>query len=230
MFDIKNTNTCQNCLVRSHLFSFLKKEDLHLVNSNRNEITFKKGEVILKQGIPMSHIIFVKSGFVKIYMEGVGNKNLILSITKSGNYINGPSLYYDNISHYSVSALTEVETCFINTNTFKELVKRNYQFMEAFLHEFNKRAITTFYTYLTMTQKKMYGRMSSGLIYLSEVYGNSRFDVLLTKKEIGELTNMTKESVIRTLKNFEDENIINCTNGTIEILNMKKLEEISKKG
>jgi len=229
MFENKSIH-CNACLTRSHLFNLLSSDELERVNLVRNEIKFKKGEVILKQGTPMPHIIFVKTGYVKIYIEGEKSNNLIVAISKSGRYINGPGLFYDNISHYTATALTDVDTCFIDADIFKEFVKTNNLFLEAYLKEFSRRAILTFHTFKAMTQKKMYGRIADGLIYLAETFESIKFEALLNKKEIGELTNMTKESVIRTLKSLEDEGIICITDKEIEIVDIEKLKKISEKG
>jgi len=221
---------CINCKVKSHIFNCLTNEELERINITRSEIKYKKGEVILKQGTPMPNIIFIKSGYVKIFMEGGDNHNLILAISKEGRYINGPGLFYDNISHYTATALTEVETCYIDAELFKNLVKTNSLFLESYLKEFSRRSILTFDTFLTVTKKKMYGRLADGLIYLSETYNAQKFEALLSKKEIGELTNMTKESVIRNLKYFEDEGIIKMNGGIFEIIQLEKLKKISQTG
>jgi len=227
---VEKMEHCINCKVKSHIFNCLTNEELERINITRSEIKYKKGEVILKQGTPMPNIIFIKSGYVKIFMEGGDNHNLILAISKEGRYINGPGLFYDNISHYTATALTEVETCYIDAELFKNLVKTNSVFLESYLKEFSRRSILTFDTFLTVTKKKMYGRLADGLIYLSETYNAQKFEALLSKKEIGELTNMTKESVIRNLKYFEDEGIIKMNDGIFEIIQLEKLKKISQTG
>jgi len=220
---------CKDCDIKSHFFKYLKNEQVDIVDLNKIEISFKAGEIIMKQGTPITQVVFIKSGYGKVYMEG-NNKDLILGITIPGRYINGPGLYYDNISHYTVSSLTNVETCFIDAIVFKNFVKTNIDFANAFLREFCRRSISTFDAFYGFTQKKMYGRLAMGILYLSEVFASLKFDVLLSKKELGELTNMTKESVIRTLNQLEKEGIIIFENGTLEIKDMDRLKKISQKG
>jgi CRP/FNR family transcriptional regulator len=72
--------------------------------------------------------------------------------------------------------------------------------------------------------------MVGAIIYLSKVYDSTQFELLLSKKEMSDLTGMTKESATRILNDFVDEGIITLESGFLIIINSKKLEEISMHG
>ena len=70
----------------------------------------------------------------------------------------------------------------------------------------------------------MHGRLADVLIYLSEKIYNSRiFDLTITRQEIGEMSNMTKESATRILKEFEQAGIIKLETKHIELTDYDKL-------
>ena len=73
----------------------------------------------------------------------------------------------------------------------------------------------------------MNGRIADGLIYLSKIFGNDEFEMILSKKEFGDMTSMTRESAIRILHQFKEENIIEANGSKIKILNKQKLINIS---
>ena len=54
--------------------------------------------------------------------------------------------------------------------------------------------------------------------------------MLLSRQELGELTNMAKESVVRILGELEHEKIIQATPRSVKILDRDKLRIISEKG
>ena len=84
---------------------------------------------------------------------------------------------------------------------------------------------------VSLAQKKMPGRLAEALIYFSdEIFRSDEFEVLLTRQEIGELTNMAKESVVRILKEFSDSGIIEYNSSRIKIIDKQKLNLILKKG
>jgi hypothetical protein len=54
--------------------------------------------------------------------------------------------------------------------------------------------------------------------------------MLLSRQELGELSGMAKESVVRILKDFNEDKIINDKCPHIKILNKEKLKMISNMG
>src|SRR6056297_3422794 len=105
---------CQTCCLTQSIFKGLPADDLARLNENRHEVEFNKGEIMFKQGTALTHIACILKGMIKIYIEGLNKKNLLIRIAHEGAIIGGSGLYVDFIHHYSVAALTEVKTCFID--------------------------------------------------------------------------------------------------------------------
>jgi CRP/FNR family transcriptional regulator len=227
----ENISTCADCTEGWHNFKVLSKEQLELVESSRYEASFNPGEVILKQNTPASNAVFLRSGMAKIYMEGQGNRKLIISIAKPGKLIVGPGIYTDTKHTFSVSALTECTACFMNTEVIKSLVKVNNIFAEGLLEEVSHKAQYNMNRLLSMTQKKMPGRVAEVLLYLADkVYLSDEFKSVLSRQELAELAGMAKESIVRILKDFSDEGIICSDCPDIKILDKEKLKMISING
>jgi len=204
---------------------------LQLVNENRYEAAFKPGEIMIKQGSPASNALFLSSGMAKNYIEGLSGKNLIMSILLPGRLIIGPGAYVNSRYTYSVSALTRVQACFISFEIFKSLVKVNGDFAESLLEDISEKALRSHVRMVNLTQKKMHGRLAEVLVYFAdEIYGSDEFDMLLSRQELGEMTNMAKESVVRILKELQNSGIIVTSASRIKILEKEKLKEISEKG
>ncbi len=227
----ENNIFCKNCLCGWHNFKNLTDEQLDIVDSNRFQVSFKAGEIIFKQGSPTSNAVFLSLGLAKIYIEGYDEKNILLSIVKPGSLIAGPGTYIDNRHHYSLAALTKVNACFVDMSIIKKMVHENSMFAEDYLVDISKKSLSTFQKLLTFSQKKMHGRLAEGLIHLADdIFDNDKFNCRLTRKELGEFTGMTKESVVRLLKEFNDEDIIRLQDHSIEILNKQKLKKIMISG
>lgn len=113
----------------------------------------------------------------------------------------------------------------------KEFVRVNGKFAEGLIKDISHKSQNTFGKLLDLTQKKMHGRLSDGLLYLSEeLFKANRFECIITRQEIGELTNMTKESVVRILTEFQKDGIVKVEGSYIEILDKKRLKQISLSG
>ena len=224
-------SSCETCTRRWKNFQHLTQEELDLVNDNRYEATFKPGETIIKQGSPTSNALFMASGMAKSYIEGLNGKNFILSIALPGRLILGPGAYVDSRHTYTVAAITAVQACFINFDVFKQLVRTNGAFAESLLEDISTKSLGTLNRMVSLSQKKMHGRLADALLYFSDVVFNTdEYEMILSRQELGEMTNMAKECVVRILKELEDSGVIYSDSSKIKILNREKLIQISVKG
>ena len=225
------TQNCVTCTWGWKNFSHLSKKELLFLNENRYEAHFKPGEIIIKQGSPASNAVFLSSGMAKVYMEGIGGKNFLMSIAKPGRLIMGPGAYTDSRHTYTVSSITAVNACFISFEVFRHLVKTNSEFAESLIRDISEKSLRTHRRMVNLTHKKMPGRLAETLLYFSnEVFNSDEFEMILTRQEIGEMSNMAKESVVRILKDFEESGIIQADSSRIKIVDKKKLGSISELG
>ncbi|MDX9947840.1 MAG: helix-turn-helix domain-containing protein, partial [Bacteroidales bacterium] len=69
------------------------------------------------------------------------------------------------------------------------------------------------------------------LLYLmKDIFKSRVYDIPVSRKEIADYIGMSTANVIRTLSDFKRDGIIRTTGKTIEILDIDKLEIISKRG
>jgi CRP-like cAMP-binding protein len=225
---IKN---CENCTSRWKNFKHLTQRELQMVNENRYEATFKPGEVMLKQGSPTSNALFMATGMAKTYIEGINGKNFIMGIALPGRLIMGPGAYVNSRHTYSVAAITSVQACFISFDIFKKLVRVNGAFAEGLLEDISAKSLKTHTRMVNLAQKRMSGRLAEVLLYFSdEVFKKDEYEMILSRQELGEMTSMAKECVVRILKELEDSGVIYSDSSQIKILDKKKLIQISEKG
>jgi len=224
-------SSCETCTRRWNNFQHLTKEELNLVNENRYEATFKPGEIILKQGSPASNALFIATGMAKTYIEGLNGKNFIISIALPGRLILGPGAYVDSRHTYTVAAITTVQACFINFEVFKQIVRINGAFAEGLLEDISAKSLGSLTRMVNLSQKKMHGRLADALLYFSDVvFKNDEYEMILSRQELGEMTNMAKECVVRILKELEDSGVIYSDSSKIKIIDRENLIQISVKG
>jgi CRP/FNR family transcriptional regulator len=73
--------------------------------------------------------------------------------------------------------------------------------------------------------------MADILLCLSQrIFKSNEFNLPLSRNDLGELTSMSTESVIRIMKDFKDDGLINVSGKNIEILNFDKMMKISEVG
>lgn len=225
-----NKNYCE-CMTNSPLFSVLTKDEAALVLTNKTTIKFRKGEIIRKQGTQLTHVVSLDTGLVKVYLEGNDNQNTIIRIVKPTNFIGGPGIYFDQLHHYSISAITESTICLIDVTIFKSLIESNKNFAQLFLKDFSRNILAVYNRLAYLTQKQMPGRMADTLFYLfNEVFESNVFPLEITKQDIADLSGMSKDSAIKILREFHKEEIIRMSDHQIELVEPNILKRISKTG
>jgi CRP/FNR family transcriptional regulator, polysaccharide utilization system transcription regulator len=231
MFSERLINSCENCMVSWKNFKNLSKNEIRLVNENRYEATFKPGEIILKQGSPATSAVFLATGMAKIYIEGLDGKNFILGIALPAQLIVGPGVHIHARHSYSVSALSVVHACFISFEIINQLIKQNAAFASGMIEDLSIKSYAVHNKLVSLAQKKMPGRLAEAILFFSDdVYKSDVFDIILSRQEIGEFTNMAKESVVRILKELESSGVIKSECSKIQILDKEKLKLISERG
>jgi CRP-like cAMP-binding protein len=231
MFSERLINSCENCMVSWKNFKNLSKSEIRLVNENRYEATFKPGEIILKQGSPASSAVFLAKGMAKIYIEGIDGKNFILGIAMPSRLIIGPGVHVNARHSYSVSALTVVQACFISFEIINQLIRQNAAFASGMIEDLSVKSFALHNKLVSLTQKKMPGRLAEAILFFAdEVYKTDVFDMILSRQELGELTNMAKESVTRIMKELETSGVVKSDCSKIQIIDREKLKLISERG
>ena len=225
---ISSCETCNRCWAN---FRGLSAGELELVNKNRYEASFNPSEIIIKQGSPSSNAIFLTSGLAKVYMEGYSGKNLIINLAEHSTLLAGPGVHVNSRYCYSVAAITHVQACFISFDVIRSVISGNLGFAIGFIRDLSGKAFRMHQKILNLTQKKMHGRLAEALLYFAdEVFHSDDYEMLLTRQEIGEMTNMAKESVVRIMGELENEKIIRAMPRQVKILDKEKLRVISEKG
>ena len=221
---------CKHCFKKSPLFSLLSEQELDTLNNARMEVNFKKGEIVYKQGSPLTHLVILNKGLGKIFFEGLKGSNLILTYAKKYDLNGGIGVFLDYRHHSSMMAVTDCNACFIDIHVFKSVMKGNSEFLDGYLKGRSARILHTYEQFSILTQKNIEGRMADSLLYLYDHIFDKQPIEHITKKDLGELTAMTLESSIRVLKAFQDEDLIEVIDQKFHILNKKGLEKIALHG
>lgn len=231
MKDFHNGFTCSDCMQKCSLFKALTKDELEEVYEHRYDTTFRAGEIIAKQGSPISNIVSLSAGLAKLVLETPGKPDILLTVVQPTTLITSPGMFLDNRYHFSIVSITETKSCFISMTIIRQLFERNQEFARRFHRSIGERSIMLYNRFRNIIHKNMAGRIADSILFLyKEIYGELNFKIDLSRSELAEYSNMTKESVSRILKEFKDEGIFDLTNEQASILNLDRLEQIAKNG
>ena len=222
---------CAQCAAKSPLFKLLNPEELDIINRNRHEVTYNSGEMIFKQGAPLTHVLSFNQGLAKMQVEGADGARIILRLVKPVEFICGMGLFSDNLNQFTLRAMQRSSVCFIDKQNFKEILKNNTAFMMAFLRHIESFQAWTLQKLINLNQKHSGGRIAESLLYLAnEVYGADAFESHLSTSELSELSGISKESAFKVLNDLSHQGIVSREGSRFAIRNKVLLEKVSRNG
>lgn len=231
MRELENLNNCKSCIYNKLLFGGLSDVELDFLTKKKQELEFKKGEIISKEGAPITSFLYLKEGLVKLYKESPGYKSQIISIAKPLDFISLLSIFSNSTYKYSVSALEDTVVCSIQLDAFKDVILNNGKFGFEILAKMSKVYDDILEARFEINRKHLRGRIAFILLYFSNhIYHSDEFELPISRREIAELIEMTTENVIRILSEFRKDNILKIEGKRISLLDPERIENICKLG
>ncbi len=223
-------NECINCSVKSKAAQKLKDMETDALSFNCALTSFKKGDVLIKQGMLSTNVVYLRSGLTKLHIEGPYGDQIV-RIVKAPGYLGLPTTFGDKINQYSITAIDEVEACFIDITTFRKLLYSNPDFSYEIIIDICRNELEIYNRCVNRSQKQLRGKIADVILEMSgPIYDSDSFTLPISQEEFGNLIDSSRESVSRIFAEFEKDKIISVSGKKIEIKNRESLLMISAKG
>jgi CRP-like cAMP-binding protein len=217
------------CLIPT--YGVLTEQQIALINENSHFIKHKKGETLFMQDRPVSHIIFIKKGLIKLFKRIDEKSEIILDILPSDQFIGLSSIFYENLYPYSASALQEGELIYVNSNVFRDILAENGEYSVQIMTLLSSKVVFFIDRMITLTKKQIPGRIAEMLLHFSKnIYKNKVITLPLSRQEIADLVQSSKETVSRTLTEFKSDRIIELDERKVTLKSLDLLEILNKIG
>lgn len=225
-----NKTDCMGCYARSRCFIQRTKKAEKFYKAVKSQVSYKRGETIIKEGMPVANILYIIEGLVKVYIESP-DKNIIIKILNSDDFIGLTALFGDDTYYFSASALKETRICSIGGQDIKDLTTQCCEFSRELSNWYCKNYNIMLTKCLNLGLRQINGKLANTLLYLNRSeFRNADIFSYITRKDLAELSGMSMESVVRILSEFSDEKIIEIKGKRIEIKDLERLKIINQKG
>lgn len=223
-------SNCKNCPFNSKAAAMLSDCSFEQLSANHLVLKFKKGDTIIKQGMYSTNVVFLRTGLSKIHLAGPYHEQIV-KLVKAPTYLGLPTTFGDKINQYSVTAVSDVEVCFIDVEVFQTILNENREFSHEIILELCRNELESFRRCANRTQKLIRGNMADALLEFSDrIFMSDTFILPLSQADLANLVDTSRESVSRVLTEFDKDEIIKVNGKQIEILNKKSLKLISQNG
>ncbi|HRQ41522.1 MAG TPA: Crp/Fnr family transcriptional regulator [Chloroflexota bacterium] len=188
------------------------------------ERPFAQGDIIFRQGDPGRVLYLVKSGQVRIFINGLdGTETSVILLGRPGN-IFGELAIIDGLPRSATAVAMEATILLtISREAFRDHMRQNPQLALNFMQELSSKVRHNTRNIDTLTTMPVPQRLARQLMEMAQNYGQAGADGVfinstLTQGQLATLIGATRESTNKALRDFRERQWILMANGRITIL------------
>jgi len=205
----------------------LSESEKELLVNHKTEVIYQPGECIVKRGMLVNNVLYLNEGLVKLEFIN-DQKPTTVALINSHAFIGIVCCFAFEKFDFTVTALEETKVSFIEIEVFRKLIESNGAFALSLIQHMSGVSNGLLHRLTSIYQKNIDGVLSMLLLEFHKIYGSVSFKIPMSRVEIAKMLGYSKESVINTLSKFNKEGIIKVKDRNIEILDLKKLQQIKK--
>ena len=229
-------NCCDNCrkdvcTKKVPIFTVLNSCELIDVLEKIVHKNFKKNEIIFLEGGVAKTLYFINEGRIKLYKYTRDGKEQIMHILSEGDFFGELNLLKESKYGFNAKAIENCKICTLTNDNFKEILLGKPEIAIKILEVMGERLSRIENLAQNLATNDMDARMTYLLLELSQKYGRKKYnniniDLPINREDMASYIGVTRETISRKLKKFEEEGLIKIV-GTkkIVILDKEKLSE-----
>jgi CRP/FNR family transcriptional regulator len=220
--------TCQTCTGRQNsLLNHFCSDELDHLNSHRTCNYYKKQQAVFLEGSFPRGVFCINQGMVKIFKRGDEGKEQIIHIAKSGEMVGFRAMFTEEPYKVGAEALEESNICFISREDFLNLMDVNPVLRNGIIKELSKELADRADFITNMAQKSVRERLAFAMLILMDVFDPKPIN--LSREDLANFVGTATETLIRLLKDFKEERIIEVQTRKIFVLDRQRLLQIAGK-
>jgi CRP-like cAMP-binding protein len=200
------------------------------INLHKQNLKFKKGEVIFREGDPVTGIYFVYSGTAKVYKKWGDDKELIIRFAADGSILGHRGLGSKMIYAVSAMAIEPLVLCFVDIKFFEASLKTNTSLSYKLMVQFAEELDISERKMRDLAHMPVKGRLAQALLSLEEQFGLNKdgcINLELSRQDLAAFSASTYETVFRVIIDLTKENLVAVTGKQIRIIDRKKLAQLT---
>jgi len=220
-------NCCNNCrgelcASKVPIFENLNDEELLEIVKTINHKEYIKGDIIFTEGNVANTLYFINEGKIKLYKYTKDGKEQILHILSEGDFFGELDLIKPSEYGFNSKAIISSKICTLTKDEMKDIMMRNPVIGIKVLETVGERLSKVENLVQNLATNDVDSRMAYLLTNLIEEYGESiekniSIKLPLSREDMASFIGVTRETISRKLKKFEDENLIKIV-GTKNII------------
>jgi len=212
------------------LFAHLPVEIQARLRSVMHVQTFESGESVFHQGTPATAIYVVMRGRVKVARVTPDGYESILCVRQAGEYFCPVPVLDGNAQLGTAIAMTETTVLWVECETFHALCRECPQLLSSVQGDCLAEVRYLLNRLETFAFRNIRERLAITLldeVRHQRVDENDPIELSMIQQELAGLVGASRESVSRSLKQLERDEIVELHRGKVRILDLEKLRKIT---
>lgn len=216
---------CEHCTGRREgLFSNLLQTEADELNHRKSCQVYKKHQAVFLEGSYPRGVYCVNHGKVKIYAIGDEGKEQIIHIAREGEVIGFRAMFSGDPYKVSAATLEDARICFVSKEDFLAMIDNNASLRNVVMKELSKELSDRAQFITNLAQKHVRERVAFSLLLLQKIYGEEPIN--LSREDMANFVGTATETLIRLLKEFREEGLIEVQTRKLRIVNEAGLIKI----
>ncbi len=224
-------SNCNQCIIKElNSLNVLSDDELNDISRKKVTHKFKKGEIIFEEGTKLNGVFCLRNGKCKVTKLSPNGNEQIVRFIQCGELIGHRSVLSSSSAHLTVTALEDMEACYIPKEEIYDKFKNNSEFSmnitKSICTDLDKANISI----TNMAQKNVKERLAESLLFFEKTFGldeDGYLNINLSREEIANSIGTATESSIRLLSQFKKEKLIELKGKRIKILDKTRLQHIT---
>jgi len=187
---------------------------------------YKSKEQIFKTGDYPHDLFFIEAGRVKSYLFNEEGKELISNIYIQGVFFGYQSIIEDRAYNETAEALEECKIKRIPKEKFLSLIRKNKNVSSKLIKIISQNLTEKEQELMHMAYDSVRKRVALRLIDLMP--DESKNSISISRTDLASMVGTTSETLVRTLSELKDMEIVETDMHTITLLDREKLNEFAK--
>ena len=199
---------------------------LENLSEESNTNTYRKKQLIYKQGSPPHYLFYIITGKVKTFKTHEDGKDLVIDLYNEGDFFGYTALLEAGAYTETAEAIEETELAMIPKKEFEDLLNSNPAILKKLVSLLSKNIRAKEEQLLGIAYNTLRKKVAEALVSLLKKYHTNKkesFIVDISRDELATIAGTATESLIRTLSDFKSENLIEIKTGKIIITDEKPL-------
>lgn len=227
---VKELLNNQYAFKNSELFKGLPEEVCTILKSNIETYSIKAGEFIFKEGDKPKGIYRVKKGKVKKFTNTNFGAQHIFYVCKESEYLGYHAILSEELYPDSAAALIDAEIDFIPQADFKKAVTTSHLLSQRLLKNLSHEFAVFINANKLLAKHTVRERAALNLLILEGKYENENTEdteIVIQREDLANMVGTAKESVVRMLKDFKEEQLITTQRSSIFIRDYAGLVKVA---